>query len=302
MIDTISKFLTESFLETMVSLNYINVLEILVIVAILYQFYKLITGTQAEQLVKGILILFLALLLSKLFKLQILGKILESVVNIVIFSIVVIFQPELRRLFGYLGQQGFLRKPIFNDKKLDINLIIKDFSEAIKYLSKSHTGALIVLQKNQVSESFLDVGINLDSLISTELILTIFHPNTPLHDGAIVINEDRIIAAGVLLPLTEDPNLSWKYGTRHRAAIGMSETADCLCVVVSEETGEVSYAQKGKLNKVEELDDLTAEIKDYFGYNEMKQEQASRFQLNNFFNPDFSKYHQMIWKKNKTDK
>ncbi len=302
MIGTIPKFLTESFSETMVSLNYINILEILVIVAIIYQFYKLITGTQAEQLLKGILILFLALLLSKLFKLQILGKILESVVNIVIFSIVVIFQPELRRLFGYLGQQGFLRKPIFNDKKSDITLIIKDFSESIKYLSKSHTGALIVLQKNQASESFLDVGINLDSIISTELILTIFHPNTPLHDGAIVINEDRIIAAGVLLPLTEDPNLSWKYGTRHRAAIGMSEIADCLCIVVSEETGEVSYAQKGKLKKVEELEVLTSEIKDYLGYSEMKQEQAGRFHLNNIFNTGLSKYHEKIWKKNKSDK
>ncbi len=301
MFDTIPKFLTESFSETILSLNYINILEILVIVAIVYQFYKLITGTQAEQLLKGILILFLALLLSKLFKLQILGKILENVVNIVIFSIVVIFQPELRRLFGYLGQQGFLRKPIFSDKKTDTNLIIKNFTEAIKYLSKSHTGALIVLQKNQTSESFLDVGINLDSIISTELILTIFHPNTPLHDGAIVINDDRIIAAGVLLPLTEDPNLSWKYGTRHRAAIGMSETADCLCIVVSEETGEVSYAQKGKLKKVEEMEALTAEIKDYLGYNEMKEEQVSRFHLNNFFNTDFSKYHEKIkWKKNKS--
>ena len=160
-------------------------------------------------------------------------------------SLIVIFQPELRRLLGYLGQPGFIRKTFFtsgsfrenDDNEIDV---IKEIIEAVKYMTKTKTGALIVFQKEMNTGIYSDVGTKLDAIISTELILTIFHPNTPLHDGAMVIENGRIHSAGVLLPLTEDPKLSWKYGTRHRAAIGMSEVSDAACLVVSEETGDVS--------------------------------------------------------------
>ena len=273
------------------SLRIVNVFEILVLGFIIFKIYRYITGTHAEQLLKGILMLLVALLMSKLFNLAIIGKVLESVVNIVIFSLVVIFQPELRRFLGYLGQRGFFTKTSFvTDIESDVKEIIDQVVNAIKHLSKSHTGALIVFQNNEGMESTLEVGTTLNAKITTELLLTIFHPNTPLHDGAVVINGDKILASSVLLPLTEDPKLSWQYGTRHRAAIGMSEVSDATCLVVSEETGHISVANSGKLIQIEGLDHLRSELEFIYGISESVREKSieaamekKKFNLQNFF-------------------
>ncbi len=144
-------------------------------------------------------------------------------------------------------------------------LVIKEIIEAVKYLSKSHTGALIVFQKD-LSNTYHDVGTTLNADVSTELILTIFHENTPLHDGAVVISGCKIISAGVLLPLTDDPKLSWKYGTRHRAAIGMTESSNAACLVVSEETGDVSVTLDGSLKKYDDIPTLKADLENILGY------------------------------------
>jgi len=274
------------------SLRLVNVFEILVLGFIIFKIYRYITGTHAEQLLKGILMLLVALLMSKLFNLTIIGKVLESVVNIVIFSLVVIFQPELRRFLGYLGQRGFFTKTSFiTDIESDVKEIIDQVVNAIKHLSKSHTGALIVFQNNEGMESTLEVGTTLNAKITTELLLTIFHPNTPLHDGAVVISGDKILASSVLLPLTEDPKLSWQYGTRHRAAIGMSEVSDATCLVVSEETGHISVANSGKLIQIEGLDHLRSELEFIYGISESVREKSieaamekKKFNLQNFFN------------------
>lgn len=240
-----------------------------VLAIVVLKWYKLIKGTPAERFFKSSLLLFLALLLSKMFNLQILGKLLESIVNIVMFGLIVIFQPELRRLLGYLGQPAILTKNIFAfGSETEVKNLITETIEAVKHLSKSHTGALIVIQNMTGFENYIEVGTKIDAQISTELLLTIFHPNTPLHDGAVVISGGRITAAGVLLPLTEDPTLSWKYGTRHRAAIGMSEVSDAACVVVSEETGEISLAQGGILTKYTNVDDLKIELDFLYGFSE----------------------------------
>ena len=143
--------------------------------------------------------------------------------------------------------------------------IIKEIIEAVKYLTKTKTGALMVFQKGMNAGVYNDVGTKLDALISTELILTIFHPNTPLHDGAMVIENNKIHSAGVLLPLTEDPKLSWRYGTRHRAAIGMSEVSDAACLVVSEETGDVSVCMDGILKKYDDLTTLKTDLESILG-------------------------------------
>lgn len=254
-------------------LDILNVGEILFIAGLLLFLYKkYIKGTQSEKLVKGIFILLLTWAFSELLiqtDLQIIGVFLKTVVSIVIFSLVVVFQPELRKLVGYLGQTGFMSKNIFSNKKnSDIHQIniIKELIEAVKYLSKSKCGCLIVLQKNKQDTLYSEVGTKINGDVSTELILTIFHPNTPLHDGAVIIHEDKILAAGVLLPLTEDPKLSWRYGTRHRAAIGMSEVCDCACLVVSEETGDVSIAIDGILKKYEDISVLRSDLENILGY------------------------------------
>ena len=129
-----------------------------------------------------------------------------------------------------------------------------------------HIGALIVFGKQDNDFLFSDVGTKVNADVSCQLILTIFHPNTPLHDGAMVIVDNKITAAGVLLPLTEDPKLSWKYGTRHRAAIGMSEASDCACLVVSEETGDVSIALDGTLRKYEDISELRDDLTKILGF------------------------------------
>lgn len=256
------------------SLNWINVLEIGLIVVILFVFYqKFIKDTQSEKLVKGLFILIFAWILSEiliLIDLRILGVFLKSLVTLISLSLIVIFQPELRRFLGYLGQPGFIRKAFFTPGSFakaaenDVD-VIKEIIEAVKYLTKTKTGALMVFQKGMNTGVYNDVGTKLDALISTELILTIFHPNTPLHDGAMVIENNKIHSAGVLLPLTEDPKLSWRYGTRHRAAIGMSEVSDAACLVVSEETGDVSVCMDGMLKKYDDLTTLKTDLEAILG-------------------------------------
>jgi len=245
-----------------------DVFEVLIIVSILMFLYqKFIKNTQSEKFVKGAFVLVFIWILSEILiavDLKILGVFLRSVVLFVSLSLIVIFQPELRKLLGYLGQVGFLsgNKNSKNNKSIDV---IKEVVEAVKYLSKTHTGALIVFQ-NDLSNTYKDVGTILNADVSTELILTIFHVNTPLHDGAIVISGSKIISAGVLLPLTEDPKLSWKYGTRHRAAIGMSENSNAACLVVSEETGDVSITMDGTLKKYDDIPTLKADLENILGY------------------------------------
>lgn len=290
-------------------MNPVNIIEILILCFISFKFYRYIVGTHAEQLLKGIFMLLVALMLSKLFRLHIIGSVLESVVNIVIFSLVVIFQPELRRFLGYIGQRGFLNKTSFIiDAETNIKEVISQIVNAVKHLSRSHTGALIVFQNTTSMETMLEVGTMLNAKISTELILTIFHPNTPLHDGAVVINGDKIVASSVLLPLTEDPKLSWQYGTRHRAAIGMSETSDATCLVVSEETGNISIVQGGKINLITNLDELKSELEFFYGISVPIKERSfdkavekKKLGLHSLFSSDFSfsKYPNFFFRKDK---
>lgn len=271
------------------SFTWLNVSEVIIIVAMVYAFYRrFIKNTQAEKLVRGIVFLFLAWFFSEIliaFDLNILGMFIKSMVALIALSLIVIFQPELRRFLGYLGQPGFISKAILgspvhkNNEKIDV---VKEVIEAVKYLSKSRTGALIVFQKEISASSYFDVGTKLDADVSTELILTIFHPNTPLHDGAMVVKDGKIHSAGVLLPLTEDPKLSWKYGTRHRAAIGMSEVSDSACLVVSEETGDVSMSLDGTLKKYEDLASLKSDLENILGYDEEKEDSKKNiFRINN---------------------
>lgn len=249
-------------------IDIIQLLVIVIFVAFVYGHY--IKGTHSEKLVKGLLVLIIVWGFSELLillGLSIFGYFLKAIIAIIVFSLVVVFQPELRKFLGYLGQTGFFNKEFFTIKKQDSDIkIVKEILEAVKYCSKTHCGALIVFGKYDNDLIFSNVGTKINADISCQLILTIFHPNTPLHDGAMVICDNKITAAGVLLPLTEDPKLSWKYGTRHRAAIGMSESSDCACLVVSEETGDVSMALDGTLKKYEDISELRADLTKILGF------------------------------------
>ena len=263
----------------------VNLLEVIILVLLLWYFFKkFIKGTQSENLVRGSFVLVVLWGISELLiklNLNIFGAFLKTLVSIVAFGLIVIFQPELRRFLGYIGQGNLIEKIFTNDtnfsnsKKTDI---IHELIETIKYMSKSKTGGLIVLEKDANSVSGSDIGVKINADISQELLLTIFFPKTPLHDGAVVIREDKIVSAGVLLPLTENPKLSWRYGTRHRAAIGVSEVyPDCACIVISEETGDVSIAIDGILKKYDDLGKLKSDLMRILGY---KQEEKPLFSKN----------------------
>lgn len=270
MYEELFKPLQTQLLSVFSHFNLVNALEILLIVLVVGIFYKkYIQHTQSEKLVRGIMFLFLAWIFSEILtmlNLTILGMFLKLLVTLIALSLIVIFQPELRRFLGYLGQPGFFSKTFFSknqhvsssrDDDIDV---IKELIESVKYLTKTKTGALIVLQSEVNPGAYSEVGTKLNADVSAELILTVFHPNTPLHDGAMVIKDNKILSAGVLLPLTENPKLSWKYGTRHRAAIGMTEVSDSACLVVSEETGDVSICMDGTLKKYDDLVTLKEDL------------------------------------------
>lgn len=268
-----------------------NVFEVLIIVSLIMLVYqKFIRNTHSEKFVKGAFVLVFFWVFAEVLialNLQILGVFIRSVVLLISLSLVVIFQPELRRFLGYLGQIDFFKRLFGNEKKYTKNKsidVIKEVLEAVKYLSKTHTGALIVFQKD-LSNTFKDIGTILNADLSTELLLTIFHVNTPLHDGAVVINGSKIISAGVLLPLTEDPKLSWKYGTRHRAAIGMTENSDAACLVVSEETGDVSITMDGTLKKYDDIPSLKTDLENILGIKDIEQnDKNTKFSLDKIIN------------------
>ena len=271
------------------SLDWLNVSEVLIIIGILIVFYiKYIRNKQSEKLIKGIIFLAVAWAFSEILirlNLNILGMFIRGLVAVISVSLIVIFQPELRRFLGYLGQGGIFNEFMTNNKnnrsEIKIN-IVKEIIEAVKYLSKNKVGALILFQNENDTYPYLDVGTVVDAEISTELILTIFHTNTPLHDGAMVIKDFRIHSAGVLLPLTEDPKLSWKYGTRHRAAIGITEVSDSACLVVSEETGDVSISMDGVLKKYEDLATLKADLEKILRISKNQvQEKKTIFKIDN---------------------
>lgn len=238
-----------------------------VVAGALYQ--KFIRRSQVAQLVKGVLITlltFVALwLISGLLELTLLEGFFGVGIQVLIVGLMVIFQPELRRALLLLGQGEFLTQAgssVHPEEDRRPAHLVHELVETAHFLSKSKRGALIVLESlHSAGSDYLEVGTQLDARLSTELLLTIFHPNTPLHDGAVVISpNNRVVAAGVLLPLTENPELSWQYGTRHRAAIGLTEIADSRCVVVSEETGAISLVYQGKLDRIESPEALRKEL------------------------------------------
>lgn len=267
MLDTIFEiyrnfFSSGELVNSPATFTFKDFIQVLVIILIVIYFYmRFIKNTQAEKLVRGILFfitaawIFSAVLIALEF--QILGQIAQYLLTGILFSLVIVFQPELRKLLVHLGQTKFVAKNFFsfknNNSKEQKTNVIKEITEAVKYCSRVKRGALIVIQKTEDKSLYNEVGTTINADISAELILTIFFPNTPLHDGAMVVHDDKILAAGVLLPLTEDPKLSWRYGTRHRAAIGASEISDSACIVVSEETGDISIAIDGILRKYDDI-------------------------------------------------
>lgn len=226
-------------------------IDILIVSIILYYLINLIRETRAMQLVKGIIFLFIVFFISQWLKLNALNYILSGAMQIGAFAVIVIFQPELRNLLERMGRFKVGNIIDFASDTTDdeLNHVIDSISLAAVNMSESKTGALIVMERTTRLGEFISTGTMLDANVSSGLLENIFVPNTPLHDGAVIIRSNKIMTAGCLLPLTANDNLSRDLGTRHRAAIGLSEVTDAVIIVVSEETGKISIALNGSLTR-----------------------------------------------------
>lgn len=225
-----------------------DVVDILIVSYVVYKLILLLQGTRAVQLLKGIIVVVLAWMISSFFGLRTLQWLMSQVFTFGVLAIIIIFQPELRRALEQLGRgRLFTRSPQVDDQLMMKS--IGDIVKAVGYLSKRRIGALIVLERETGLADYIETGTDLSAAVSSELLINIFIPNTPLHDGAVIIRKDRIMAAGCYLPLTENPFVSKELGTRHRAGIGMSEVSDAISIIVSEETGQVSIAVNGVVDR-----------------------------------------------------
>ena len=235
-------------INSLSNMTFMSIVDILVVAFIFYKGYILIKETRAEQLLKGIAFIILLIPISSLLKLNMLYFILSKTLTIGIISIVIIFQPEIRRVLEHLGRSAFEDRYGFEDSE-QRNIYVKEIVTAVSNLAETKTGALIAIEQGTGLGDVIASGTQLDAKITANLLENIFVVNTPLHDGATIIGNDRIIASGCVLPLTENNDINKKLGTRHRAAIGLSEISDALVIIVSEETGVISLAVNGRLTR-----------------------------------------------------
>ena len=231
------------------TISFIDILDILIVAYIIYRIMKLLKDTSAERLIKGIIILVGIMLLASMLHLTMISWLLQQALNVGLFAIVVVFQPELRRLLEQIGKGNFSRLIVPADAPDEVESMITATVSACSDMSRTKTGALIVFERRERLGEIISTGTMVDAAPSAELIKNIFFKNSPLHDGAMIVRAGRVCAAGCVLPLSGNQSLSRDLGTRHRAAVGMSESADSVLVVVSEETGSISVAIGGMLKR-----------------------------------------------------
>ncbi|MCI5588087.1 MAG: diadenylate cyclase CdaA [Lachnospiraceae bacterium] len=248
----ISKIKDYAYYLSLPKVTLTDLLEIFIIAFVIYHTILWVKNTRAWTLVKGILVLFLCYLIAYILDMSVILWIFNKTLAIGITALLIVFQPELRKALEEIGKKNIVKSIIPFDDQKDKNKRFSDKSineivKATVELAKAKTGALIIMEKDIILSEYERTGINLDSAISSQLLINIFEHNTPLHDGAVIIRGDRIVAATCYLPLSDNLGLSKELGTRHRAGVGISEVSDSLTIIVSEETGKISVAIGGKL-------------------------------------------------------
>ncbi len=260
----------------------IIIIDILIVSYIIYKLLMLLRGTRAIQLIKGIMVVVIAWLLSAIFDLKTLQWIMSLTFTYGVLAIIIIFQPELRKALEKLGSGSFF-KGRYSTEEDKLNSVINRIMDATFYLSKRRTGALIVIERKIGLDDYKETGTVLNAGLSAELLINIFTPNTPLHDGAVIIRDDQILSAASYLPLTQNPNISKELGARHRAAIGVSEISDAITIVCSEETGAVAVTIDGRIIR---------------GLNEDSLRQLLLSELNPESSTKYTQFWRKRWKKN----
>ncbi|MCH5266748.1 MAG: diadenylate cyclase CdaA [Lachnospiraceae bacterium] len=247
-----------------------DVLEIVIIAFALYHITFWVKRTRAWTLVKGVMVLLAAYVIAYFFNMTVILWVFDKTIGLGITALLIVFQPELRRALEELGQKKIVSSILPFDENKEKNIrfsdrTVNEIVRATSELAKAKTGALIIMEKDIVLSEYERTGITVDSVISSQLLINIFEHNTPLHDGAVIVRGDRIVAATCYLPLSDNMGLSKELGTRHRAAVGISEVSDSLTVIVSEETGMISVAVAGKLMRNVDGDLLRQKLNDFQG-------------------------------------
>ncbi|MCI6000162.1 MAG: diadenylate cyclase CdaA [Finegoldia magna] len=253
----INLFFLDKFFNMINTLRFLDIIDIAIVAVCIYKLYMMIKETRAEQLVKGLVIIFIFVKISDSLKLYTVNWVLENMMTALAIMIIVVFQPELRKILETIGRSNILTKSFADIRGEKVDKCVEEIVHAVFSLSRQRIGALIIFERSTGLGDVVETGTVLNSAISSELLINIFIPNTPLHDGAVVIKNDTIKAAACFLPLSTEQSISKELGTRHRAAIGMSEKSDCLALIVSEETGGISIAEHGKINRYVDEPTLT---------------------------------------------
>lgn len=249
--------------QVLTNIRIQDIIDILVIAVIIYKILDFLKETRAEQLIKGIAVLLILLQLSDWLKLYAVNYLLSNFLTVGAFAIIVVFQPELRRGLEYLGRSRIFPKNIIDVQKNEAFNTVKAITSAVASLSRQKIGAIIVIERTVGLRDLIETGTTIEGIVSPELLINIFIPNTPLHDGAVIIRRNRVVAAGCFLPLSDNMSISKEMGTRHRAALGISEKSDSLSIVVSEETGVISIAESAEISRyldIETLEDILKRI------------------------------------------
>jgi diadenylate cyclase len=243
----------------------LKLVDVLLVWYVIYKALTLIKGTKAVQLLNGLFVIALAKLTTYIFGLDTLDWLLQEVIDWGFLAIIIIFQPEIRRALEQIGR-GKLFQRTNNQQEDEQNRLVEAMKKSVSYMAKRRIGALISIEKETGLNEYVETGIKMDAQISSELLINIFIPNTPLHDGAVIIQKNQVAAAACYLPLSESAFISKELGTRHRAALGLSEVTDAITVVVSEETGAISMTANGNLHRnltIQEFEELLRKM--WFG-------------------------------------
>ncbi len=235
----------------------IDWIDVFIMAAIFYQLTLLIRGTRSLRIIIGLGVLFTPIFIAPWMRLTTIDWLLSRILPVGIIALVVILQPELRKALEEFGRGWVFGRHLLGFREEDVRRVVKQIGQAVNSLSKRRVGALIVLERETGLEDFIQTGVRIHSRLVSELIETIFHPNAPLHDGAIIVREDLIQSTSCILPLSENPTFEKTLGTRHRAAVGITEISDALAVVVSEETGSIALMFNGKMTRNLDIETLT---------------------------------------------
>ena len=263
MLGLIQKNLSQILSMANLTITWVDVIEILIISFLFYHVLLWIKSTRAWNLFKGIMVILIFVLLAALFQMSTILWIAENTLNVGLIALVIIFQPELRNALENLGGKNiFGNLFVFNkaEEQKFSNHTIDELVKAVFAMGKVKTGALIVIEDEIVLDEYIRTGIDVDAIVSSQLLINIFEKNTPLHDGAIILRGDRVVSATCYLPLSDSLRLSKELGTRHRAAVGISEVSDSMTIIVSEETGRVSVAYRGEIFRDMDADGLRAKL------------------------------------------